>query len=514
MIVSLKVLIFIEALLIVAFALFRFALKGEARRLIGPLDMALALAIPVVGLFGRDKNVFYAFMFVIPLLSVGKPAQLVRRYLLLLPLFPTLLQNYIAGGVYLGDLSAIDAFNLGALGALVFTNRGRARPVAAIDIAVWLFFAFSLLMETRGIPLTGVLRSIFTTMLSIVPPFYLLARLVSTRRIASDGTLLFVLGAFCNAVVAIFESFRGWPLYQAFYDSLGVPMGMSATLSIRAGFLRAQGAVTNPATLGLILGLAMLAMVTLRPRFRPVAWAAIMVALAAGMIGSQSRGAWIAVLVGGALYLLYERRTLLLVGLVSASLVAGAVFVSFAPSDSRIGRLVGRSGAANWTADYRKNLLARGLQEVATHPVTGQTRAQLEVSMNDMRQGEHIIDFVNTHLTVALISGLGGLALWLIAWFTPMVIGWRLRGRASAHDAQTPVALPFAMIGACFACLTFTSTIDRMIPLVLLSMGLMSAYVRLARVGDAAGRAEQPPAFRSLVARMPREDAVPLGQSA
>ncbi|MCU9611746.1 hypothetical protein OEK97_27960, partial [Escherichia coli] len=92
----------------------------------------------------------------------------------------------------------------------------------------------------------GVLRSIFTTMLSIVPPFYLLARLVSTRRIASDGTLLFVLGAFCNAVVAIFESFRGWPLYQAFYDSLGVPMGMSATLSIRAGFLRAQGAVTNP----------------------------------------------------------------------------------------------------------------------------------------------------------------------------------------------------------------------------------------------------------------------------
>lgn len=515
MIVSLKVLIFIEALLVVAFALFRFGVKGDARRLIGPLDLALAMAIPVVGLFGRDKNVFYAFLFVLPLLSTGKPSQLVRRYLLLLTLFPALVETYIVGGLYLGDVSAIDVFNLGALTALMFTSRGRVRSIWAIDVAVWLFFLISLLMEVRGVPLNGVLRSTFTTMLGIVPPFYMLARLVSSRRIAGDAMLFFALGAFCNAIVAIFESFRGWPLYQAFYDALGVPMGLSATLSIRAGFLRAQGALANPATLGLVLGLAILVMITLRPRFRSIAWVGIMGAMAVGMIGSQSRGAWIAAVVGGALYLLYERRTLILVGLLSASLVLGAAFVSFAPSDSRIGRLVGRTGQAEMTADYRRSLLSRGLQEVASHPLTGQTRAQLEVSMNDMRQGEHIIDFVNTHLTAALTSGLGGLALWLFAWFTPMVVGWRVRGRAAAHDPRTPVALPFAMIGACFVCLTFTSTIDRMIPLVLLSMGLMSAYTRLAKVGDVADRAESQPGFRSLVARMPRGDnPVALGQSA
>lgn len=509
MLIMVKLLLFIEALQILAFGLFWLSLKNEARRLIRPFDLALALMIPVVGLFGRDKNIFYAFLLLIPLLSIGKPGELVRRYLLILPLFPALLQNYIVGGLYLGDFSAVDALNLGALTALVFTRRASGRSVMTIDAAVWVIFALSLLMETRGIPLNGILRSAFTTMLSVAPPFYLIARLVSTRRIASDAIVFMTLGAFCNAVVAAFEAVRGWPLYQAFYDTLGVPMGLSATLSIRAGFLRAQGAVANPTMLGLILCIGLLAALALRPRFRPAGWILTLLFFGVGAIGSQSRGAWLAIALGAALYFLYERRTALLAGLVSASVAASLAIAVFAPGNSKIAKLVGRGGQAEMTADYRKSLLSRGLEEIAAHPLTGQTRAQLEVSMNDMRQGEHIIDYVNTPLTVALTSGLGGGALYIIAWFVPMFAGWRRRGRPGAHNMEAPIALPFAMIGACITCLTFTSTIDRMVPFAMISMGLMSAYVRLSHARDVSGTSRSPVSSRGLVARIPRPDDRP-----
>jgi len=506
MLVTVKLLIFIEALQLLAFGLFWACLKNEARRLIRPLDVALALAIPVVGLFGRDKNVFYAFMVVVPLLSIGKPAKLVQRYLLVLPLFPALTQNYLVGGLYLGDVSAIDALNLGALTALLFTRGTRRKAVTAIDAMIWVIFVLSLLMETRGVPINGILRASFTTMLAIAPPFYLIARLVSTHRMASDAIVFMTLGAFCNAIVAAFESVRGWPLYQAFNEALNVPMGLSATLSIRAGFLRAQGAVANPTTLGLILALGFITTLALRPRIKPGGRVILLGLFAAGTISSQSRGAWIALALGVALYLLYERRTTLLIGILSVSAMAAVAIGVLAPDNSKVAHLVGRSGAAEMTADYRKNLLSRGLQEIAAHPLTGQTRAQLEVSMNDMRQGEHIIDYVNTPLTVALTSGLGGFALYLLAWFVPMFAGWNARNRRGAHDIDAPVALPFAMIGACMTCLLFTSTIDRMIPIAMVSMGLMSAYLRLTQIDKAGTRTGAGRIRRSLVARVPRAD--------
>lgn len=511
MFVSLKLLLFMEALQLLAFGIFYACLNRDGRRVIRPMDVALALAIPVIGLFGHNKYVLYGFLFFVPLLSVGKPGQLVCRYLLLLPLFPEISDKIMIGSLYLLDFSAIDAFNFGALTALVLTRRNRARSIPAIDATAWIIFALSLMMQTRGIPLNGMLRSVPGVVFSIVPPFYILARLVSTRRIAQDGVLFFILGGFINAIVALFETLRHWPLYQSFYAGLNVPMtGLSATLAVRSGMLRAQGVVGDPTMLGMIVALALVAMLAVRLRFQPIGRLVIMGLLAGGMVMSQSRGAWMAAATGAALYLLFERRVALLAGVIFLSLLASMATL-LAPEHGKIASLLGRSGQAQWTADYRKNLFQRGLQEVAHHPLTGQTRAQLEVSMNDMRQGQRIIDFVNTHLNVALIAGLGGLLLWLIAWFVPLTVGWGSRSRHSAHDARSPVALPFALVGACFVGLSLTSMIDRMTPVVMIAMGMMSAYVRLARTDKVESAARSAVSSSKLVARIPRTDDRPDG---
>ena len=513
MILSLKLLFYIETLQLLAFGMFYACLSAEARRVIRPMDLAIALAIPVVGLFGRDKAVFLVFIFAVPLLSIGRPGQLVGRYLLVLLLFPPLTGGFSIGSVYVGEVSAIQAFNLGALIALALTWTGRARPVVPIDCAVWMFFLVSLIAATRGLPLNGIMRWSVTTFLSVLPPFYIVARLVSTRRIAGDAALFFALGCFTNALVAIFEAFKRWPLYQSFYDSLHVAVLESATLAIRAGFLRAQGVVASPSVLGLVAALGLVVVLASRRRFRALAYWVIVIGFILALLACQSRGAWIAAAGGTMLYLVYAGRVGKLAIFAASAGVIGAGIVALTPRGSVVDQMIGRAGHAETTAEYRSNLLTRGLQEVANHPLTGQTRAQLEISMNDMRQGQHIIDFVNSHLSPALTAGLGGFALWLTAWIIPLIVGWGLRGRAAAHAGQSPVALPFAMIGMCFICLSFTSTIEHVPALVMLSMGLMSAFVRLAPTSGAPDKPLPARGRPALVARLP-QSADPVDVSA
>ena len=158
-----------------------------------------------------------------------------------------------------------------------------------------------------------------------------------------------------------------------------------------------------------------------------------------------------------------------------------------ASSGGTVGQLLGKGGHAEATAQYRQNLLARGMEEAERHLVTGQTLSQLSVSMNDLRQGEHIIDFVNTHLYALLVGGLGGFTLWLFAWAIPLVLGWGRR-RFTGKLAATPVAFHFAALGMTFLYLAFTSPIDRIISLVAIGMGLMSVCVRLSATPAARPR--------------------------
>lgn len=481
MITTIKLLAFIELLQLAAFAVFVCSLKKSQRRIFGTLDLILLLSIPVIGLFGQTKLVFYGYVFVLPLVSVGRPDRLARRYLMLLPMFPALAESLHVGGIFLGTFSAIDMYNLGALIALAATFYGRARPVAAADAAAWLFFFLSFAVSARGVELNGTLRLIVAALLATIPPYFVLARLIRAPAQAIGAMLFFSLGAFSNAIVALFEVKRRWPLYQGFYDKLHVSFGgLSATLSVRAGMLRAQGPIGNPTSLGLVLALGLVVVLAQRQRFqRPARWVVVAV-LAGGMIATQSRGAWIAAALGAGLCFLYQRRGAMVLLVASVLGAALALFRLVGPG-GRVGELLGRSGHAELTAEYRSSLLARGLQEVSAHPLTGQTRAQLEVSMNDLRNSEHIIDFVNTHLFAALTMGVGGFLLWMIAWIIPLWLGWSVRRTRAAHSLDAPVGVPFGMVVGCFACLAFTSTIDRMLPLVMVSFGLMAAFVRLAR---------------------------------
>ena len=132
--------------------------------------------------------------------------------------------------------------------------------------------------------------------------------------------------------------------------------------------------------------------------------------LCAGMIAAFSRGPWVGAVAGVFMFLLLQPNPgrSLLKGAIIVALIVGVALIS-PLGDKFISYLpfVGTIEAANVT--YRERLLEVAWGLVQQHPFFG-TPFYLE-SMEELRQGQGIIDTVNTFATVAMASGLVGLGI-------------------------------------------------------------------------------------------------------
>lgn len=495
MIYMLKAALVIEVTLLAAIVIFRLCLHPRHRDIISTGDVLLVATIPLVGLFGHDKNVLYGFLFIAPLFWAADPTRLAKRYVLAVASFPELAEPYIVGGLYLASWSALLALNAGSLIALAMARRGGLKPVRSIEVAMWLIFLLALLMFARGMAPSGAVRVVVTTFVLVVPPYFIVSRAIGSARAAADTISFVVLGGMCNACIALVESAKHWSLYESMAGAMNIRMAhMSANLALRAGFLRAGGAFVNYETLGLFCGMALMAAIALRRRFTSAGFALVVMLLATGLLASQARSAWIATAAGLIAQAVYDRRWARAGWLVGGIGLLGAGALVVSSNGGRAAQLVGISGHGATTGDYRQRLLDRGLEEARQHPLTGQTLDQLQVSMNDLRQGEKIIDFVNTHLLVMLVGGIGALLAWLLAWGIPLVQGWRRRPASRGDPDPSPIALPFALVGTIVLFLTFTSPVDRALPFAAISMALMSVGLRLPGRQPARLQAGQPSA--------------------
>lgn len=482
MLQNIKLLVFIESLLALAVLLFYLSARESTRNIVANKALFLLLIIPFFGIFGRSVYVFYIFIMLAPLACGGDRRRLVGIYLLLLPQFPQFSQELRVGSHFLFQFSGIYALNLGAFIALITVRSIKPRTGYPLDAAFWLFFLVCFGFAVRGDSLNGFARKAVETFLGIVPPYYVLSRGLRHKEDFENAIIYLILGVVCNSVIAIFESVRHWSLYEGFYPALNLPLpDLSSALYIRGGFMQARAAMDNAATLSLLIGFGILSCLAMRERFSKGGRWALMTIMVSAMIASGSRGGWIGTGLGLAIYLLYTRRLTHLTAYGTAALGGWAVIFYLLPATGRIGDLVGRSGHGAGTATYRSTLFQRGLQEVRAHPFAGQTIGQLQISMNDLRQGQHIIDFVNTHLYVALTLGLGGLVAWLISWVVPMFAAWRSRSKRIPYRTYPPIELPVAMLSSCFAALALTSAIDRMLPFSAMSFGMITAFISINR---------------------------------
>src|SRR5687768_5411130 len=187
------------------------------------------------------------------------------------------------------------------------------------------------------------------------------------------------------------------------------------------------------------------------------------------------------------------------VRLAGLALLGGALFAALlgSPTGQRVIDylpFVGSIDAENVT--YRQRIVEVSMEVLAQNPLFGAYDFLQLPLMQQLRQGQGIIDIVNTYLGVALESGIAGLALFCA--FFIAVAAATLRGMRRIQDRGHELhALGRALLATLLGILVIISTTSSIsvVPVIYWCFaGIGVAYARLLRV-ELAERAPRAAAF-------------------
>ena len=433
---NLKVLIVVLALSAFVFALskrsslhFMAEEDFKRRRNIWLIVSAAAFLSPNVWLFS---------MIAAPVLYWGgrKDSNPLAFYLVLVNVIPSIPIQIPTNGLGINQLFGLDIVRLLSFCVLLpaawrihkSTDPNRIRGLHGMD---YLLIAYGILTIIFYVPpdaasaasaasaayrhtsVTNVLRETVLYIVDVYALYYVSSRLCSSRRALLDALAAFCLSCTIMATVAIFESVKHWLLYTSLYARWGGDL-MNGAYLVRAGLLRAEASSGNALVLGYLLAIAFGFWLVLQSHLQRLGpRIGIAAVLWLGLLASFSRGPMLGALLIYIAYAAFRSASVsrLFKSAVSLLLITGVVLAS--PIGDRIMRTLPFMGGkvATGSLNYRELVLERSWELIQAHPFFGDQLAFAH--LQDLRQGQGIIDLVNTYVGVTVFHGLVGLALFL-----------------------------------------------------------------------------------------------------
>ena len=219
----------------------------------------------------------------------------------------------------------------------------------------------------------------------------------------------------------------------------------------RNGALRAQAASGNPLALSymLAIGCGIWAYLGSHVTSKTARYG-VMFLLWLGLLFTYSRGPWIGAVAIYIVIMALGRRALsnMLKGGVAASLLLLiAVQFSFGERILRLLPFIKHTGddETDFSVVYRQRLAARSWELIQQHPFFGDQMALQK--LDDLRQGEGIIDTVNTYAELTMFYGFVGLAAFILVILIPLFGAWRTVRNAQTSDPD--LALLGSVLVAC-----------------------------------------------------------------
>ena len=259
---------------------------------------------------------------------------------------------------------------------------------------------------------SNLLRRIVLFFLDTYLLYFTVTRTCQSRRKIVDAAATFCLACAVMAAIAIFEHLRNWLLYVDIAGRWGSDPNATFYLT-RGGSVRAQASAGHSIALGLLLAVALGFWLYLKSHVQSRKHRiGVTLLLWGGLYATTSRGSWLGAV---AVYFTFRAAgpravSRIVKGAGLAIALAGLIVLS--PIGDRIMDVLPIMGrTADFSIIYRQRLAERGWELVLAHPFFGDQFPWPE--MEDLRQGEGIIDIVNTYLGVALNYGLVGLFCFL-----------------------------------------------------------------------------------------------------
>jgi hypothetical protein len=476
--------------------------------------------------FSRRRNVWLAltavaflspsfWLFVavaVPLLiwAGGKDSNPVALYLLLLHVIPPIPVAIPMVGI--NQLFDLDNYRLLSFcilipAALRLRRTKDDQRITGLQAMDFLLLAFGALQTAVYIPpdlphhvilpdsTTNLLRRGVLFLVDVYALFYVVSRRCSKRAYIADAMSAFCLACAVMAVVAMFEAARHWLLYTDLKIRWNDGRPFDAGYLERGGVLRAESTAGHSLDLGYLLAIAFGFWLYLRTyldskRLR----VGVSVLWWLGMLAAYSRGPWIGAI---AIYLAFMgigpgafTRTFKAIATIAVSLEA----VSWTPLGDRVLKVLPFFGGSvdSRNVSYRQRLAARSWELIREHPFFGDRLALLK--MEDLRQGQGIIDLVNAYASVALFYGLIG--LFFLVSFVLLGLFRTYRTVREARAADPDLAMLGTSLVACILG-TLLMLFDNGLSLGYEKMfyvlaGLAAAYGHLHRAGFRTEAAQAP----------------------
>jgi O-antigen ligase len=332
---------------------------------------------------------------------------------------------------------------------------------------------------------TTLARLAVESFLDILLPYFVVSR--GVRSMADlrlvGGHLL--IGITFAAVVGVAETLLQHNLYSGLQTMYGVRWQLTYAL-MRGNLIRIQATTPQPIVLAFMLLFGIGLGYWLKgPQWRRPAVFALFATIFIAEIGTFSRGPWLS---AGVIVLALVAMRRLSASAFRATLclvLLGAVLIKMMGADEQViaalGALFGSDKADLSSIEYRRELLDTSLALIKQSPWLGVPNYASQ--MQNLRQGEGIIDIVNSYVAIMLDAGLVGLVLYVLPFAIVLnrLITAVRRPAYGASEGGNRFAQAFAalILGCLFA--IFTASTFSIIPVLLtLLLSLSTAWLGLS----------------------------------
>lgn len=419
-----------------------------------------------------------------------QPIEKVKHYFVLLPIVPLFVYDVPGplGINLLLDLTYARWLTLVILAPVfVFfikqSLKGRRKFLdGPVDYLVFLYVLLLCVLSFRDTTITSGFRESFNDIVNIFIPYYVISRCIQS---VDDFRRVFfgiVVTAVMLSFLGLFEQTFQWGFFRylpGLLDFRDLPVALIG--GVRDGMLRIS-ATMAPLSLGYFMVLAM-ALLFLMKDLLPkqgLFFISTLGLFSMTLFFTGSRGAWLSLIVVLMVYfyLKISNRWLKL------GVLSGGVGLMFFGSLvlSLVGGFDVNSVDEHGTFQYRIDLIKTSASVIGDNLLIGTTNPNEGGALESMRQGQGIIDIVNTYLEVLLYFGVIGFGLFMSIFF--VLLRNMYVSLITVKKNQEMKLLGSMLIAMTISTLVMIGTVSSInfIPVYYWSLiGFSSAYVRLVR---------------------------------
>ena len=354
---------------------------------------------------------------------------------------------------------------------------------AKADKFMLLYIFLVIVLEFRDTTLTDSLRKCFYMVTDIFLPYYVFSRGIKDLSQMRTTICAFLTTAIVMSVIAMFENVKHWLLYNSLGAALGASSGGGFYLG-RSGELRALASFGHSIVLGYFMAIAFGCYLYINTSIKNTMMRRLgFLMIFAGLLMPLSRGPWVGALLIYIVFILQGKDTFKKLGMLMLAGVIALPLLIITPGGQKYIDLIPYFGTVEQAnVHYRERVFDNSMIVIKRHLLLGSSNYLQAPEMQELKQGQGIIDVVNSYIVIALESGIVGLALF-VSIFLSVIFSVRTQLKRIKDNSTELHILGSSLLAIIVGIMLIIYTVSSImtVPIIYWSMlGLGLAFTRLA----------------------------------